>query len=787
VVSRAPMGAPSIPWRFAALSGATAGLALSAVVPAGSAGLARLVLVLGLAAGLGLIVARPGDSRAARAVWLALLALVAAAVGLAVGAVRLTTIDRGAFHGPIGRAATARGFVTAVPRRSRGEVRVRIQTNDGRLGLEASEPVPDLPIGRQVKATGTLREPEPWEAGYLARYGIREILVADRLELTGRRRGGPAAVTDRIRDRAELALGSGTPDAEAELLRGFVLGEDDRIDAATVDDFKRSGLAHLLAVSGENVMLLALLAVPLLALLGVPLRARLLSVLVLIAIYVPVTGSGASIQRAGVMGAAGVVAALAGRPRSRWYAILLAAFVTLAINPRTSGDAGWQLSFAAVIGIMLWAGPIRDLLLAPPTPDGEQGKVGWRRGLAEGAGVTIAATLSTAPLMAHDFEAVSLASVPANLLVVPAVAPLMWLGMLAALVGQLPWLPVQPLTGLAGLLAAYVAQIAHWLGSPGWARASVALPSAAGVLAAYAALGLALWVLLAWARRRRALGRPPAGVKPLALVVSLGVLVLATAGLASSGGTPAESGADLRIVVLDVGQGDAILLDPADGQPVVVDGGPPGDDLRRRLEDEGVSALAAAVVTHDQSDHAGGIDELLGLFAVHRLLYGEPGQDFLRAARGAGVRAMPVAEGSEIDSGSLRIEVLWPPQEILEGAAPSDPNQAALVLLARWRGFRMLLTADAEAEAVPIDPGPIDVLKVAHHGSDDAGLDSLLDRSAPSLAVISVGEDNPYGHPTRGTLATLAEHHVPVLRTDERGDVTIDVTSGGWRVETRDG
>src|SRR6478735_28518 len=311
------MGAPGVPWRFAVLGGATAGLALSPAVPAGRGSLARPVLVLGLAAGLGLVVARPGEARAARAVWLALLSLVSVAAGLAEGVVRLGAIDGGAFHGPIGRPTTARGFVTAVPRRSRGEVRARIQTAHGRLGVEASEPVPDLPIGRQVEATGTLREPEPWEAGYLARYGIRQVLVADRLQLTGRRRGGPAGVTDRTRDRAELALGSGTPEAEAELLRGFVLGEDDRIDAATVDDFKRSGLAHLLAVSGENVMLLALLAMPLLALLGVPLRVRLLCVLALIAIYVPVTGSGASIQRAGVIGAAGVIAALAGRPRSR--------------------------------------------------------------------------------------------------------------------------------------------------------------------------------------------------------------------------------------------------------------------------------------------------------------------------------------------------------------------------------------------------------------------------------------------------------------------------------------
>ena len=677
--------------------------------------------------------------------------------------------------------------MTAVPRRSPGQVRVRIQTADGRLAVESSELLGDLPIGHQVRATGTLRDPQPWEAGYLGRYGIGQVLVADQLRLTGRRRGGPVALIDRIRDRAEVALESGTPEAEAALLRGFVLGEDDRIDAATVDDFKRSGLAHLLAVSGQNVILLALLAMPLLALLGVPVRARLFCVLALIAVYVPVTGAGPSIQRAGVMGAAGIVAMLAGRPRSRWYAILLAAFVTLAINPRASGDPGWQLSFAAVIGILLWAGPIRDRLLGPLGRSGHRGDlVDWRRGLAEGAGVTIAATLSTAPLMAHSFGAVSLASLPANLLALPAVAPLMWLGMLAALVAQLPWLPVQPLTGLAGLLAAYVVQVAHWLAAPQWATASVPLPGAAVVVAAYAVLALALWVLLGWTRRRAGLGGPPSRLKPLVLAICLGACGLALPGLPSSRGT-AEPPPGLRVTVLDVGQGDAILLDPADGEPVLVDGGPPGAGLQRQLEGQEVSGLAAAVVTHDQSDHAGGIGELLGSFPVHRLLYGKRAPHLIREARSAGVRTMPIAEGSEIESGSLGIEVLWPPRAVLKGPAPDDLNRAALVLLARWRGFGMLLTADAEAEAVPIDPGPIDVLKVAHHGSDDAGLDPLLDRSVPRLAVISVGGENPYGHPSAATLDTLAEHQVATLRTDEKGVVTIDVEPRGWQVETEDG
>ena len=146
---------------------------------------------------------------------------------------------------------------------------------------------------------------------------------------------------------------------------------------------------------------------------------------------------------------------------------------------------------------------------------------------------------------------------------------------------------------------------------------------------------------------------------------------------------------------------------------------------------------------------------------------------------------MQAALGDELRSGGLHLEVLWPPPELIAEPAPgTDPNQLALVLLARWHGFSMLLTADAEAEAVPLDPGPVDVLKVAHHGSDDAGLAALLERTRPRLAVISVGAGNSYGHPTAATLATLAGHGVRTLRTDDDGPVTIEVRRGAIAVAT---
>jgi competence protein ComEC len=133
----------------------------------------------------------------------------------------------------------------------------------------------------------------------------------------------------------------------------------------------------------------------------------------------------------------------------------------------------------------------------------------------------------------------------------------------------------------------------------------------------------------------------------------------------------------------------------------------------------------------------------------------------------------------------LRLEVLWPPAErIVAGPAgrPADPNLLSLVILARWRGFRALLTGDAEAEAAPVDPGEIDVLKLAHHGSEDLGLGGLLERAEPELAVISVGEGNPYGHPAPQPLETLAAKGVEVIRTDDQGEVSIDVGERRWWV-----
>jgi competence protein ComEC len=601
-----------------------------------------------------------------------------------------------------------------------------------------------------------------------------------------------------IRERASAGLGEGMPPREAALARGFVLGDDDELDPATKEDFVRAGLSHLTAVSGENVTLLALLAMPVLAAFGIALRERLVWVIGLIAVYVPLAGSSPSIQRAAVMGVVGLVATLSGRRASRLYALGLALVVTLAIDPGVAGNVGWELSFAAVLGILLLAAPIRGWLL------GRLGTGRWRQALAEGIAVTVAATLATAPLIAFVFEELSLTSLAANVLALPAVAPAMWLGMVSAALAQVPGIPLSPLNGLDALLLAYVAQVAAWCGRPSWAVLHLHIGLAA-MFATYAAMAAVIVLGAQVARARRLSGARDAGASVLgspsgpkrrtrfggrrALVPLLSLLVCAAAAVVvfrpRGADPPAGPPPGLRIEVFDVGQGDAILLQPRKASAVLVDGGPPGDGLVAKLRDAGVERLGAAVVTHDQSDHAAGIAEALGRLPISRLVYGRLDRRFLATARAEGARPDRVAAGTTLRAGSLRLEVIWPPPILLAEDPPdTDPNVLALVIRARWHRFTMLLTADAEAESTPLDPGPIDVLKVAHHGSDDAGLGPLLDRIRPRLAVISVGADNPYGHPTPGTLATLAAHRVPTLRTDLDGTVEIDVTRRGFSVDS---
>lgn len=361
------------------------------------------------------------------------------------------------------------------------------------LRIRQSTAWPASATGAVVQVHGRLRALGPFERHY-ARKGAHAAITVEAAAATGTRRGGTWRVVDEVRGRAERALSVGLRQPQAALLRGMVLGQDEALSDRTRDEFRDSGLAHILAASGQNVALLLALALPLLTFAGLGLRPRLGAALALIALYVPLAGAGPSIQRAGVMGAATTVAALAGRPASRWYALLLAAAATLALNPRASGDPGWQLSFAAVAAIAL----------AAPAVSARLRRRGAPAPVADAVAMSLAATLGTAPLLVFHFGELSLVSLPANLLAAPAIAPVMWLGMLAAAVGQLAAALALPFNAMNAFLLGYVGTIAHEAAGVPHASTRAALPGTVALVAVYGVVG----VLVALLRTRKGARMP---------------------------------------------------------------------------------------------------------------------------------------------------------------------------------------------------------------------------------------------------------------------------------------
>jgi competence protein ComEC len=738
-----------------------AGLAGSLAVRASAPGVAMLAFVLGLAA------------LAVRGQRLLLLAVALLLAGWWWGSVRLAALERSALVADVGRAAPALLEVTGPPRLSPFAVRAPVRVlrfGDHALRERARL---DLPRGRSppqgaiLEAVVRVRQPRGAdesgfdESTYLHRQGIHVVLVADGYRVVGRR-GGLGGVADGLRAAVARSLAPGVAGERRAVIAGIVLGEDEGLDAGLRDDFRASGLYHLLAVSGQNVAYVVIGALALAWLLGVPRLAGQVGALLAVAGYVLAVGWQPSVVRAGVAGALASLAWLCGRASDRWYFLLVGAAVLLGWNPYSLLEPGFQLSFAAVAAIFVLVPRLESWLEGYPVP----------ARLAPVLAVAAACGAATAPILMTHFGRVPLYAIASNALAAPVVPPLLGLGLACG--ALTPVLPsaAAALAWVNGWLAAYLAAVARFFG--GLPHAQLASWQAVAGLAA--ALGLLIILVRL---------PPPRGRR--AVLVAAAVALLAVGWrLRQDDGLPPPTG--LRITFLDVGQGDAALLQVPQGA-VLVDEGPPEAHVADQLRRLGVRRLAAVVLTHPQRDHVGGAAEVLNELPVGLVLdpaIPAPSPDERQAreaARRHGVRIVVARAGESFQLGPLRIRVLWPDGP---GGQGEDPNQHAIVVLASYGSVDALLTADAESDVtLPLRPPSVEVLKVAHHGSADAGLDSLLELLRPRVAVVSVGADNEYGHPAPSTLAALGG--VPglaVYRTDTDGRVTVESDGERFWVRT---
>ena len=507
------------------------------------------------------------------------------------------------------------------------------------------------------------------------------------------------------------------------MLLGIVLGEDEGLDEDLRDAFRASGLYHLLAVSGQNVALVAGGVLLVAWLLGIPRMAGQVGALVAIGAYVLAVGAQPSVVRAGVAGGLASLAWICARERDRWWFLLLGALVLLAWNPYNLLDPGFQLSFAAVAAIFTLVPRLMGRLEGYPLP----------RAAAAVVAVSIACGVATAPILLFQFGSVPAYSVIANAMAAPVVAPLLGLGLLSAVLH--PFVPdvAALLSWLDGWLAAYLVVCARAVSAWPYAQLSTLAVLAVGV-------GLAGAIVLA--RRSRTVSILAAGV----------ALVAIAWRVAPEPVIPPPSG--LRITFLDVGQGDATLLQVPQGS-VLVDQGPPEADVPQQLRRFGIRDLSLLVLTHPQRDHVGGAANVLSSTRVRvvldpRLASSVPEERAAIAeAKEHRVPVVTARPGLEYAIGRLRVRVLWPDGP---GVASEDPNLRATVCLVSYGETDVLLGADAESPVLlPLRLPPVEILKVSHHGSDDALLPALLEEIRPRVAVISVGEGNTYGHPTPET------------------------------------
>ncbi len=575
-----------------------------------------------------------------------------------------------------------------------------------------------------------------------------------------------------VRDGVEGAVdGRGMP---GELVPALVVGDDSGLTTDLADDFRTSGLTHLLAVSGTNLTLV--LGALLLAARWVGIRGRGLLVTGVLGVigFVLLARPDPSVVRAAAMGLVALAGLTSGDRRRGLRALCVAVLVLLLVNPWLARSVGFLLSALATASILVLAPLWRDAMTR------------WLpRWAAEAIAVPMAAQLVCTPVLAAISGQASIVAVLANVLVAPAVGPATVAGLGAGLVAVvhepagelLGWLAVAPASWIV-----VVGRVCADL--PG---ASVDWGTSPASLVALTGLCLALAVGIRVLLRRRWWA-----VLCAALLVVVILRPLPTPGWPPDGWV---------VVACNIGQGDGLVLSAGDGVAVVVDAGPEPAEMAACLRELDVREVAAVLITHLHADHAAGLAGVLEQVPVGEVEVGpvltpaDSWHDVQAVASAAGVPIRTVTAGAAASVGAVSWRVIWPPAgtppELVDTSESggSPVNDASLVLLVEVRGVRLILTGDIEppTQAALLRAGvdlSADVLKVPHHGSarqDPAFLDAV----GAEVAVVSVGVGNTYGHPDPDLLASLVADGMDVSRTDLDGAVAVVPDGSDVSVVTR--
>ncbi len=552
---------------------------------------------------------------------------------------------------------------------------------------------------------------------------------------------------------------------EGEFLKGLMIGERSGLSPGVRRAFLDSGVAHILAVSGSNVAVMAGAVLAVISFFRVSkVVSRMLTACALV-VYMLITGSQPPVVRATIMALSLFLGSSLGRRVHPLQSVGLAAMIMFTADARQLFDVGFQLSFGAVIAILLLTPRLLQIVIHR-----EHRTMMWRlvRTVYSLFAVSIAASVGTLPLTAMAFGRLSIIGFIANLVIVPATGLSVVLGIVSAAVAPVQAWVAASYAALNRMVLMFTIEGAERAASLPWATVETIWFRPIDALPYYTAL--ACFVVL---------GNPPA---------VRWMLIAFLAAMNASFFWPSAEIAEFmsgecRIVMIDVGQGDAILLQSPGGQNVLVDTGPPSRDgspwgtsvvpLLKRLD---VQNLDEVIITHFHDDHAGGLVQVLRSFNVRRLVVPlDIGRPAGALCARLGVQVSVASRGEILGDALSRYYVLAP--ERRESSAPGDPNKQSLVVKMQFGSVSMLLMGDAERdeeERLVAWYGAFlasDILKIGHHGSKAGTGEEFLAAVRPDVALISVGRANRFGHPAGFTLQRLEGAGVEVFRTDEMGAV----------------
>ena len=681
---------------------------------------------------------------------------------------------------------------------------LEMKTADGwqKLNGEILIFVPRFPVynyGDELLIKGKLETPQLIDnfdyPGYLANQGIYSTMLSPQTYLIGTGNGfRPLAWVYALRNRLSEAMAATIPEPQASVAQGMILGIKSNVTPDLQNNFIKSGTVYILVISGSQFNIVAgILLATVIWLFGKRRFFYIWPALGAIWIYALLTGMGPPAIRAAVMVSIFLFADLLGRQKSAMTAIGFAAAVMAAITPKILGDSSFQLTFLSVAGIALitprlqaWGKKIIAAKL------GEEGffvrTANW---MADSLFVTLGVTIAIWPLLVYYFGIFSVISPLASLLVLPALPYLLGSGTLAAVLGIF-LLPVGQIVGwLAWLTAGYMLLVINTLAHLTFASINVGTISPALVWAYFAVLALIMWLI----PNRKTVGAffsrtastldavPKKWVVPSLLVVAI---LTSTAAYAMPDN-------QLHVSFLDVGQGDAILIQTPNHQDILVDGGPGAQGIGEQLSKHlpfWDRTIELVVLTHPHEDHLTGLLEVLRRYRVKQVLYLDTdyntpdAEEWLNLIQQKHIKATFATAGQEIDLGmkDTTLEVVNPSPG---STVPAMDNGIVLKLSDEKISF--LLTSDISADAehdLITQRADVNctVLKVAHHGSNDSSTAAFLAVADPKLAVISVGADNTFGHPGADTLQRLADvvGKNNIYRTDKNG--TVECITDGTRL-----